>query len=635
MKKHIEKSTDQEISKKIKEELQFLIHQYTNNNKLLIKHLKEQNPRFDDFFKELKRSLAIYKEYKRRHYEKSLIPEGKGVVKKIAHQLVEIQKNYILQQIFNENNPDVQNLKEILKENLYNNTILTLKEKATIIKSIRKDKLNEEDKNKLISVLSKLPTDDLISLLGKEYFKQVNWHEISDNWVIQVYTGTGYKTITLNPYQDCSKSNPLYMHEKWLEWVYNNKELNLNDLSIAEICGLNNKTIGNWRKKFNISTKIVGHYFKKGYKFLNMPKEYKHPELNPMGDKKVYRAEHIIMMEEYLNKTLTLKELSLHPCLIKNDGKYYIKKSCVVHHKNHIRLDNIIKNLWLYKNKHEHSNSNINMCFSDLIKLGQILFTKGVYYLNRGYDYRNLKPEEIDKVRKQNAFVDYENLDLVRKTIKNMDWSSTSMNWDIEYQIRNNAPIEKIHLNPNKICSKENPLYRHRGWVERVVRDKRFFLTDRRLSALCGISERSARRWRWEKFNIPAEYWGFDRYIGVNSSGKKIIFKKVSKDYGNPFAVEKVNSAIMQENRYIMEQHLAQDSELNKKYLINGKYLKPEYLVHHINLDNLDNRLENLYLCKNHSEHNRIHSSLIKLIDELLGLGLMIFDNGKYFLACP
>ena len=65
------------------------------------------------------------------------------------------------------------------------------------------------------------------------------------------------------------------------------------------------------------------------------------------------------------------------------------------------------------------------------------------------------------------------------------------------------------------------------------------------------------------------------------------------------------------------------------------KYLKPEYLVHHINLDKLDNRLENLYLCKNHSEHNRIHSSLIKLIDELLGVGLMIFDNGKYFLACP
>ncbi len=84
-----------------------------------------------------------------------------------------------------------------------------------------------------------------------------------------------------------------------------------------------------------------------------------------------------------------------------------------------------------------------------------------------------------------------------------------------------------------------------------------------------------------------------------------------------------------------MERYLAQESELNKRYLINGKYLKQEYLVHHINLDKLDNRLENFYLCENHSEHNKVHTSLIKLVDELLRLGLMIFDNGKYFLASP
>ena len=171
LKNHIEESTDQEISEEIKEELQYLIHHFTNNNKLLIMRLKEHNLRFDDFFKELKSSLAIYKEYKSRKYEKSLIPEGKRVAKKIAHQLVEIKKNYILQQIFNENNPDFQNLKEILKENLYNNTVLNLKEKSTIIKIIRNDKLCEEDKTKLISVLSKLPTKDLISFLGEDFKK--------------------------------------------------------------------------------------------------------------------------------------------------------------------------------------------------------------------------------------------------------------------------------------------------------------------------------------------------------------------------------------------------------------------------------------------------------------------------------
>jgi len=320
-----------------------------------------------------------------------------------------------------------------------------------------------------------------------------------------------------------------------------------------------------------------------------MAKEYKHPELNPIGVKRIYRAEHIIVMENHLNKTLTQEELSLHPCLIENDSKYYIKEDCVVHHKNHIRLGNRIENLWLYKNKSEHSNSNINICFSALIKLGQILFSKGNYFINHDYDYRCLNPDEIDKIR----------------------------------------------LNPYEDCSEENPLYRHKGWVERIVHDKRFYLTDLRLGTLCGISSSATRRWRERVHKIFPQFWGFDRYLGRNSSGKWIIFKKVSKSYGNPFAVEKVNSAIMRESRYIMESYLAQEPELNKRYLINGKYLKQEYLVHHINLDKLDNRLENFYLCENHSEHNKVHNSLIKLVDELLRLGLMIFDNGKYFLASP
>jgi len=230
----------------------------------------------------------------------------------------------------------------------------------------------------------------------------------------------------------------------------------------------------------------------------------------------------------------------------------------------------------------------------------------------------------------QNSFNNYEDMDKVRETIKNMDW--LGINWNIEYKIRNNSPIEKIQLNPKEDCSKKNPLYRHKGWVERIIRDKRFNLTDSRLSELCGISERTACRYRWEKHGIPAEYRGFDRYIGKNSSGKKIIYIKLDKSYGNPFAVEKANSIQMREHRYIMEKHLTQEPELNEDYLINDKYLKPDCHVHHINLDKLDDRLENLYPCKNSSAHNTVHSSLIKLIDEMMKSRLIIFENGKYFL---
>src|SRR5688572_12598051 len=47
------------------------------------------------------------------------------------------------------------------------------------------------------------------------------------------------------------------------------------------------------------------------------------------------------------------------------------------------------------------------------------------------------------------------------------------------------------------------------------------------------------------------------------------------------------------EHRYVMEQHL-------------GRYLTPEEIVHHINEDKLDNRVENLFLT-NRVEHPSFH----------------------------
>ncbi len=202
LKNHIEESTDQEISKEIKEELQCLIHQFTNNNKLLIKQLKEHNPRFDDFFNELKSSLAIYKEYKSRNYEKSLIPEGKRVAKKLTHLLVEIKKRNALQQIINQNNPDFQNLKEILKENLYKNTTLTLKEKSILLKIIQKQKPSDEDKATLLFTLSKLPTKDLVSIFGEDFKnyieKYMKWgydYELFETFLYYIHRSTLIKQL--------------------------------------------------------------------------------------------------------------------------------------------------------------------------------------------------------------------------------------------------------------------------------------------------------------------------------------------------------------------------------------------------------------------------------------------------------
>ncbi len=173
----------------------------------------------------------------------------------------------------------------------------------------------------------------------------------------------------------------------------------------------------------------------------------------------------------------------------------------------------------------------------------------------------------------------------------------------------------------------------HKGWLEKVVTDKRFNLTDSRLSKLCGIPISTVQYWKQRTHKISTKYTKMGAPKYVDPDGYIVI--KVPDTYKNPFVKimkdQRISYNIMYEHRYIVERNLAKSSnlELKNKFLLDGKYLLPEYHIHHINLDILDNRIENLWIT---DEHSKIHSSLRSLTKQLLDSGFLKFVNGRYCL---
>ena len=88
------------------------------------------------------------------------------------------------------------------------------------------------------------------------------------------------------------------------------------------------------------------------------------------------------------------------------------------------------------------------------------------------------------------------------------------------------------------------------------------------------------------------------------SNRKKQGRKRIGTDgYIYVKTYEHPNLAKFGSGREIKEEVLAVE-----KYL--GRYLDIKAVVHHINFNRTDNRLENLYIFKNPSEHTRFHSNV-------------------------
>lgn len=64
-----------------------------------------------------------------------------------------------------------------------------------------------------------------------------------------------------------------------------------------------------------------------------------------------------------------------------------------------------------------------------------------------------------------------------------------------------------------------------------------------------------------------------------------------------------------------------------------GRFLTVKEKVHHVNMISQDNRIKNLYLCSDSTEHNLCHASLNKCVDKLLKSKILQFKKGRYYIS--
>ena len=466
----------------------------------------------------------------------------------------------------------------------------------------------------------------------KEELKKLDWECISNDWSIITRANqyAKYKKVLLDPTKEVSKENPLYRHKEWLSRLYRNDNWNLNNKEIANLCGVIPSVIGKWRIKHNITKKLQGEGKwldkRSGKVYIRVPREnYLQGLTKDSRRKSVYKLEHIHKIERYLSQHPQL-ELSKKYLV---DGKY-LRPGTEIHHINQIGKDNSLKNLWIYENKKEHAKGELTLYegLKTLVGTNYIQFKNGEYFLNPSTNTFKSKPSILGSERKNQ--INYKDINLVKEEIKKINWDSISNDWSI--QVKKNQFVQKrIIVDPSRDCSKNNPLHHHKEWVKHIVSDSRYNLTDSRLAKLCGITRDTARYWRERMHGIKGKTeWGFERKVD-ESDGR--IWIKVPKDYVNPVVQkEDHHRRFMLEHRYVIEQHLAKHPELEitKNVLKDGKYLKPEAHVHHINMNYQDNRIENLWVFETDKSHIEATKSLYSLVKGLLNSGKIRFIEGKY-----
>ena len=147
-----------------------------------------------------------------------------------------------------------------------------------------------------------------------------------------------------------------------------------------------------------------------------------------------------------------------------------------------------------------------------------------------------------------------------------------------------------------------------------LVRQQRFSATeDARISAAVG----DAKGMRDPLSRLAAE---LGRSPSVVSERARRLGLSVRSAKGRRDLVDGYRSVGHHQGRIVFEHR-----EVMKRFL--GRELTSEEIVHHINGNRSDNRLENLLLCANPREHRKVHDTAWELVRTLIQAGAVQFNK--------
>jgi hypothetical protein len=90
-------------------------------------------------------------------------------------------------------------------------------------------------------------------------------------------------------------------------------------------------------------------------------------------------------------------------------------------------------------------------------------------------------------------------LEKIKGELKKFNWKTISENWTVKVSVN-----KEITLKPYELPSKENPLYKHKEWLQTVYNHKTWNLNDNMLRKISGVSNGTIYSWR-NKLNVPTK----------------------------------------------------------------------------------------------------------------------------------